>query len=137
MNDKLKPCPFCGSAPELVDDRTSWFVRCNHCKPFATVIYGETVSHLDHADDAGAFLDVDWMGLRQTAIAAWNTRTADALEPSGDAVERVAELQLAAFLAGRGSVTSMKYGTRIAKPGPTMDDFRGMAKAALTHSAGN
>lgn len=89
MNDKLKPCPFCGSAPELVDDRTSWFVRCNHCKPFATVIYGETVSHLDHADDAGAFLDVDWMGLRQTAIAAWNTRAADALEPSGDAVERV------------------------------------------------
>lgn len=46
-------------------------------------------------------------------------------------VEAVAELQLAAFLAGRGSVTSMKYGTRTAKPAPTMNEFRAMASAAL------
>ena len=47
------------------------------------------------------------------------------------AVERVAELQLAAFLAGRGSVTSTKNGTRTAKPAPTMDQFRQMGLAAL------
>jgi hypothetical protein len=46
-------------------------------------------------------------------------------------IERVAELQLGAFLAGRGSVTSMRHGTRTAKPAPTMDDFRNMAKAAI------
>lgn len=45
--------------------------------------------------------------------------------------EAVAELQLAAFLAGRGSVTSMKHGTRSAKPAPSMDDFRAMADRAV------
>ena len=46
-------------------------------------------------------------------------------------IERVAELQLAAFLAGRGSVTGMKNGTRVAKPAPSMDDFRRMAQSAI------
>lgn len=46
-------------------------------------------------------------------------------------VEAMAELQLAAFLAGRGSVKSMKHGTRTAAPAPSMDDFRRMASAAI------
>lgn len=46
-------------------------------------------------------------------------------------IEQVAELQLAAFLAGRGSVTGMKNGTRVAKPAPSMDDFRRMAQSAI------
>lgn len=54
--------------------------------------------------------------------------------PSG-LVEVVAELQLAAFLAGRGSVTSMQHGTRSAKPAPSMDEFRNMAAAALAAPA--
>lgn len=58
-------------------------------------------------------------------------RTGKLIALPDDAVERMAELQLAAFLAGRGSVTSMKHGTRAAKPGPTMDDYRRMALAAL------
>lgn len=51
-----------------------------------------------------------------------------------DVVERVAELQLAAFLAGRGSVKSMKDGVRSAAPAPSMDDFRRMAITALQES---
>lgn len=58
-----------------------------------------------------------------------NAASADALG------EVIAELQLAAFLAGRGSVTSMKHGTRTAKPAPTMDDFRRMALATAALSA--
>jgi hypothetical protein len=54
-----------------------------------------------------------------------------AVQSGVKAVERVAELQLAAFLAGRGSVTSMKHGTRTAKPAPSMDEFRNTARAAL------
>ncbi len=60
-------------------------------------------------------------------------------EPAGNArptpatddalVEAIAEAQLSAFLAGRGSVTSMKHGTRSAKPAPTMDDFRNIARS--------
>lgn len=74
-----------------------------------------------------AFLEV-WMSIntRERILAALRR------EPAADEVERVAELQLAAFLAGRGSVTSMHHGTRSAKPAPTMDEFRNMAIAALS-----
>lgn len=58
-------------------------------------------------------------------------RTGQLVAVADDVVERVAELQLAAFLAGRGSVTSMKHGTRSAKPAPTMEQFRQMAIAAM------
>ena len=56
--------------------------------------------------------------------------------PSAATVEAVAELQLAAFLAGRGSV--MQKGSAIKtvlKPAPSMDDFREMARASLTTQA--
>ncbi|MBS87126.1 MAG: hypothetical protein CL858_29580 [Cupriavidus sp.] len=74
--EALLPCPFCGGDPELIDDRTGWFVRCNACKPFATVIYGENVRHIDDLDADTKVMDaVDWAELRQSAISAWNRRT--------------------------------------------------------------
>ena len=57
-----------------------------------------------------------------------------AQQPDEGVVERVAELQLAAFLAGRGSVKSMQYGARSAAHAPSMDDFRSMAIAAMQES---
>lgn len=79
MNEtKLLPCPFCGGDPELVDNRVEWFVRCSNCKPFATVIYGNSVRHIDHCetdeDSAKAEQEVDWGALKQSAIDAWNRR---------------------------------------------------------------
>ena len=56
--------------------------------------------------------------------------------PADGLVEALAELQLSAFLAGRGSVTGVKNGTRVAKPGPTMDDFRRMVTSALAAHRG-
>lgn len=77
---ELLPCPFCGGAPEIIDERVGYFVRCDHCKPFATVIYGESVRHLDYiecvSESAKAFAEVDWGALRQSAIDVWNRRTA-------------------------------------------------------------
>lgn len=47
-------------------------------------------------------------------------------------VDQIAELQLAAFLAGRGSIVTKADGrTRESKPGPTMDDYRNMARTTL------
>ena len=47
-------------------------------------------------------------------------------------MKRLAELQLAAFLAGRGSVITKTAGQTVeAKRAPTMDDFRRMALSAL------
>jgi len=57
-----------------------------------------------------------------------------AQQPDEGVVERVAELQLASFLAGRGSVKSMQYGARSAAHAPSMDDFRSMAIAAMQES---
>ncbi|AXF52918.1 MAG: restriction alleviation protein [Bacteriophage sp.] len=79
MNEtKLLPCPFCGGDPELVDNRVEWFVRCSNCKPFATVIYGNSARHIDHCetdeDSAKAVQEVDWGALKQSAIDAWNRR---------------------------------------------------------------
>lgn len=79
MNEtKLLPCPFCGGDPELVDNRVEWFVRCSNCKPFATVIYGNSARHIDHCetdeDSAKAEQEVDWGALKQSAIDAWNRR---------------------------------------------------------------
>lgn len=85
---ELKPCPFCGNKkPELVDDRVEYFVRCLECKPYFTVIYGDSVRHLDHLDfgddltdeeidklSQAEFEKVDWPALKQSAIDAWNRR---------------------------------------------------------------
>lgn len=47
-------------------------------------------------------------------------------------VETLAELQLAAFLAGRGSIQRKASGHRtISREGPTMDDYRNMARNAV------
>jgi hypothetical protein len=69
--------------------------------------------------------------LKDALVNAYRTGQLILAQPSEDEVEAVAELQLAAFLAGRGSVVSMEHGTRTAKPAPTMDEFRQMARTAL------
>ncbi|MBS9476264.1 Lar family restriction alleviation protein [Ancylobacter radicis] len=71
---ELLPCPFCGGQPEVLDDRVIFFVRCDQCKPFSTVIYGESVRHLDHEGTEADFEAVDWDSLKQSAIDAWNRR---------------------------------------------------------------
>lgn len=67
----LKPCPFCGAAPELEDHRTIWRVGCQ-C---GAGVLGERAPEPD-----GSEPDSYWAGIRQTAIEAWNRRALMARE---------------------------------------------------------
>lgn len=76
--NELKPCPFCGGTPELVDSRVEWFVRCKSCKPYHTVIYGNNIRHIDEIDNddvaAVELSKVDFEALKKSAVDAWNNR---------------------------------------------------------------
>lgn len=77
---ELRECPYCGGKADLIDHRVDWFVKCSDCN---VIVYGESVSHLDHIEDEKeakeAFNSVDWDALKQTAIDKWNTRSESAL----------------------------------------------------------
>lgn len=77
----LQPCPFCGATPVLEDCRTIWAVRCK-C---GACVLGER----SHEPD-GSEPQEHWQRIEQTAIDAWNKRTAIAA-PQPTADERVAE----------------------------------------------
>lgn len=65
MSQELKPCPFCGHHPEIEDCRTVWVVRCQ-C--------GASVLGTRAPEPDGNETDEYWLGIRQTAITAWNRR---------------------------------------------------------------
>ena len=72
MADELKPCPFCGGAPTVVDDDSygACYVFCGPCDVMPEQAYrnvGETAQ----------------------AIAAWNRRAAP--EPSEAEIQAIAE----------------------------------------------
>ncbi|HJH21435.1 MAG TPA: hypothetical protein K8W20_22370 [Pseudomonas lactis] len=74
---KIEPCKACGEAPELIDDRLVYYVRCtNHRAPWP-VVYGDNHRHIDHIDDdvaAQAAIDaVDWAAAKTSAINNWNS----------------------------------------------------------------
>lgn len=65
-------------------------------------------------------------------VQAFAAHRATRTDATPVAVESVAELQLSAFLAGRGSIhTKVNGKTQESSLGPTMDDYRHMARTAL------
>lgn len=58
MNSKLKPCPFCGEQPKVVEDISVSWVACDnaYCTVYARTLLAKT---------------------REEAIEAWNTRAKD------------------------------------------------------------
>jgi len=74
MEDKpyLRPCPFCGSQPELLDHRLVWSVNCD-CG--ASVMGTRSPELEDEEQEART----DWAALERSAIDAWNRRTPPAI----------------------------------------------------------
>ena len=66
--EQLEPCPFCGSAATLEDDRLLWVVRCTGC---GTCVLGERAEEPEHELPASY-----WEPFRQSAIDRWNRRAA-------------------------------------------------------------
>ena len=76
------PCPRCGAAPAVVDDRTSFIVRCENPSCFnpdtgCVIAFGPSVAWLDNVEmsdeAAGALWDaVDFGRLHADAIRLWN-----------------------------------------------------------------
>jgi hypothetical protein len=64
----------------LIDNRTGFFVRCDQCKPSATVIYGDQHHEIDFCendDEVKALVSsIDWDACKQSAVCAWNRRAA-------------------------------------------------------------
>lgn len=77
---ELKACPFCGEAVELVERDRLFAFRCPEHSP----CFGSGMATYGKLDQ------------RDTAIAAWNTRTTPA--PGADAVERLTEALRAHWL---------------------------------------
>lgn len=122
---ELKPCPFCGGGAALVFSRFE--LHCGH----HVVCHGKKDCPLYCSEPYRAFDSA------VEAITAWNTRhRIEAARPvQSELVEAIAELQLAAFLAGRGSIRTKDGGrTVVSLPGPTMDDYRRMAEQALSRA---
>lgn len=63
-NKNLKPCPFCGSDGDLIDNRLMFYVSCQGCT--ATTL-GDRVKEED-IDSA------DWDNIEKTAVDNWNKR---------------------------------------------------------------
>ena len=81
-----------------------------------------------HRCDDGPYCELPQWLVQAFARHRLATRT----DATPVAVEMVAELQLSAFLAGRGSIRTKANGnTHESSPGPTMDDYRRMARFAL------
>ncbi len=68
MTEHLKPCPFCGSAAVLEDNRLSWTARCPTC---GARVMGERAPEPEEE-----LPDSYWQPFRQSAIDRWNRRTA-------------------------------------------------------------
>ena len=65
MNKELKPCPFCGGTPELIENNPCalvLYIRCPKCNAMIT-------RDTQNADDTKKDEDA-----RQAVIKAWNTR---------------------------------------------------------------
>jgi hypothetical protein len=89
----LKPCPFCGSAATLEDERLLWVARCTGC---GVCVLGDRASEPEQ-EMPSAY----WEPLKQSAVDRWNRRAAPpAPEPGevGQAVGNCARIELVVAL---------------------------------------
>lgn len=66
---ELKPCPFCGNAPELIKENGGWTIECKH--------HGWPKGKLSPTAIAGDIDLVSWgdtAKAKEKLIEAWNTR---------------------------------------------------------------
>jgi hypothetical protein len=68
MTTDLKPCPFCGSATTLDDERLLWVASCTGC---GACVLGDRAPEPEQEMPAAY-----WEPFRQSAVDRWNRRAA-------------------------------------------------------------
>jgi hypothetical protein len=68
MSTDLKPCPFCGSATTLDDERLLWVASCTGC---GACVLGDRAPEPEQEMPAAY-----WEPFRQSAVDRWNRRAA-------------------------------------------------------------
>ena len=66
MNNKLKPCPFCGGEPILDEDSVAFTNKPKSCFQILCI-----------NRQCGVHLKTKWRETKQEAIEAWNRRVND------------------------------------------------------------
>jgi hypothetical protein len=80
----LKPCPFCGSAATLEDERLLWVARCTGC---GACVLG------DHAPEPEQEMpSAYWEPFKQSAVDRWNRRATPPAPEVGEMAELTEKL---------------------------------------------